>query len=195
MAKFCFIDCETTGVDPQKHGLLQVSGIIRCSTASATAMPISHEERFTIRIQPFATDVIEKEALEANKLDPKEGLLPAEAHIELLKILSRHVDKYNKKDKFFFVGYNAHFDADFLRAFFTKCKDKYFGSWFWNPPLDVMSLALMRLLTMRPSMENFKLATVAKAMGVEFDLEKAHGAEYDIQKTAEIFDLVMNGKV
>jgi DNA polymerase-3 subunit epsilon len=192
MAKFCFIDCETTGVDPQKNGLLQVSGIIR--TEKRTDCPVT-EERFTLRIQPFATDVVEKEALEANKLDPKEGLLPAEAHIELLKILSRHVDKYNKRDKFFFVGYNAHFDADFLRAFFGKCKDKYFGSWFWNPPLDVMGLALAHLLNSRFAMENFKLGTVARALDIEFDLLKAHSAEYDIQKTAEIFDLVVNGKI
>lgn len=188
--KLCFIDCETGGVDPRKHALLQVSGIIRIDQDSRI-MPIG-EESFTLRIRPFNGDVVEKEALEANHLNPEEGVGPREAHIELLKILSKFVNKYDKRDKFFFVGYNTRFDNDFLRKFFEKCQDRYFGSWFWNPALDVMSLALVRLMERRQGMENFKLATVAKALGIEFDLDKAHGAEYDIAKTVEIFDKVTN---
>lgn len=180
MSKFFFCDVETSGLDPKKNGILQLSAIAR--------VPGKPDEKFSIRLQPFKTDAVEKEALEANKLNPEEGELPAVGHIELMKFLSRFVDKYNKRDKFFFVGYNASFDNQFLREFFVKCGDKYFGSWFWNPPLDLMSLALGNLLEIRPAMENFKLATVCKAKGIEFDLEKGHGAEYDVQKTVELWD-------
>lgn len=187
--KLCFIDCETGGVDPCKHALLQISGIIRINELQV-ASRIFNEKSFTLRIRPFNGDVVEKEALEVNHLNPEEGVGPREAHIELLKILSKFVNKYDKRDKFFFVGYNARFDNDFLRKFFEKCQDKYFGSWFWNPPLDVMTLALAKLMDRRPAMENFKLATVAKTLGIEFNLEKTHEAEYDIAKTVEIFDKV-----
>jgi DNA polymerase-3 subunit epsilon len=179
--KLCFIDCETGGVDPCKHALLQVSGIIRIEDM--------HDE-FTLRIKPFREDVVEKEALEVNHLNPEEGLGPREAHIELLKILSKYVDKYNKQDKFFFLAYNAPFDSQFLREFFRKCSDKYYGSWFWTPAIDVMTLAGNKLMEKRPFLPNFKLATIAKALGIEFDLEKAHNASYDISKTAEIYDKV-----
>lgn len=180
MIKLAFIDVETTGLDPKVNGILQISGIIR--------VPDSPEEKFTLRVQPFPEDVVEKDALAANKLDPKEGLLPNQAHWQLVRILGKYVNKYKKDDKFFFVGYNAQFDAQFLRSFFDKQDDHYFGSWFFNPPLDVMTLSLVKLIDKRWAMPNFKLGTVAKALGIDFDPEAAHGAEYDIQKTAEIYD-------
>ncbi len=184
--KLFFCDCETSGVDPKRNAVLQISGIISCGGLG---------EQFTLRVKPFEGDVIEKEALDANKLDPTQGMEPKEAHRELVKILGRYIDKYNKCDKFFFIGYNVSFDNQFLREFFSKCGDKYFGSYFWNPALDVMSLALAKLMPKRFAMENFKLPTVAKALSIEFDLDKAHGAEYDVQKTKEMFDklMVMNG--
>ena len=186
--KLCFIDLETTGTDPAKNGILQVSGIIRVPRMEN----VSTEYTFNLRIRPFPTDEIENEALKSNGLDPNVGFTPREAHTELLKVLGRYVDKYNKRDKLFFVGYNAKFDYDFLRRFFDKLHDKYFGSWFFAPALDVMSLALQELIEKRSAMENFKLATVCRTMGIEFDLEKAHGAEYDIAKTAELYDKLVN---
>ena len=54
-------------------------------------------------------------------------------------ISSRHMiyylvelEKFDKKDKFFLVGYNnASFDNQFFRAFFVQNNDMYFGSYFW----------------------------------------------------------------
>ena len=41
---------------------------------------------------------------------------------EFVSMLGKYVDKFNKKDKFFLVGYNnAAFDNQFLRGFFS-CK-------------------------------------------------------------------------
>jgi DNA polymerase III subunit epsilon len=180
--KLFFCDVETSGVEPKQNAILQISGIISCDNLG---------EQFTLRIKPFEGDVIEKEAIEVNMLDPTKGMEPKEAHRELVKILGRYVDKFKRSDKFFFIGYNASFDNQFLREFFNKANDKYFGSWFFNPALDVMSLALSKLMSKRFAMENFKLPTVAKALGIEFDLDKAHGAEYDVQKTKEMFDKIM----
>lgn len=182
MSKLCFIDVETGGVDPCKCALLQISGVIRVHGQ------LGGEETFTLRIRPFNGDVVEKEALALNGLNPEEGMGPREAHIELLKILSKYVDKYNKRDKFFFIGYNAPFDNQFLRKFFEKCQDKYFGSWFFHPPIDVMNLAAVKLMNKRAGMKNFKLGCVAKTCGIDFDLDKAHDASYDISKTVELFD-------
>ena len=178
--KVAFIDLETTGTDPSKHGVVSIAGLIR-----RKGKP---DDTFTLRVKPFETDVVEVEAMKINGLDPKEGFTPKEAYKQLLTIFGRHVDKYNKRDKMFFAAYNAQFDMQFVRRFFEKCGDQYFGSWFWFPPIDIMGMALVGLMDKRPSMENFKLATVARTLGIEFDLEKAHGAEYDIRKAIELYD-------
>lgn len=99
--------------------------------------------------------------------------------------------KYNKKDKFFLVGYNnAAFDNQFLRGFFLQNSDNYFGSWFWSNTIDVMVLASAYLATRRPDMENFKLSTVAKTLGVDVESESLHNALYDINLTKAVFDIV-----
>ena len=106
-------------------------------------------------------------------------------------MLEKYVDKYNKKDKFFLVGYNnAAFDNPFLRGFFLQNGDQYFGSWFWSNTIDVMVLASAYLATRRPDMENFKLSTVAKTLGVNVDDESLHNALYDIRLTKAVFDIV-----
>ena len=101
------------------------------------------------------------------------------------------MDKFNKKDKFFLVGYNnAAFDNQFLRGFFLQNADKYFGSWFWANTLDVMVLATDYLMDIRPDMENFKLSTVAETLGVQVDGDSLHNALYDIELTKAVFDIV-----
>ena len=56
-------------------------------------------------------------------------------------MLSAHVDRYDKRDKCFFAGYNGIFDLNFLHAFFKKCGDQYFGSYVWWPSIDVSVMA------------------------------------------------------
>jgi DNA polymerase-3 subunit epsilon len=72
--------------------------------------------------------------------------------------------------------------------------DNYFGSWFWSNTLDVMVLATAFLATRRPDMENFKLSTVAKTLGIEVKDDSLHNAMYDIDLTKAIFNIVTNGK-
>lgn len=116
-----------------------------------------------------------------------------QVYSEFVAMLEKYVDKYNKKDKFFLVGYNnAVFDNQFLRGFFLQNGDQYFGSWFWSNTIDVMVLASAYLATRRPDMENFKLSTVAKTLGVDVESESLHNALYDINLTKAVFDIVTN---
>lgn len=106
-------------------------------------------------------------------------------------ILAKYVDRYNKTDKFFLVGYNnASFDNQFLRGFFLQNGDKYFGSWFWANCMDVMVLATPYLAAKRAEMKDFKQGTVAKALGIPVEDEKLHDALYDIEICKAIFDIV-----
>lgn len=180
--KSIFIDVETTGTDPAKHGLVQLAGAMFVDGKLA--------DSFNIKAKPFPGDVIEDEALKVNGLTPLELAAypePRQAYREFTALLSKHCDKFDRSDKFHFIGYNADFDSDFVRRFFEKNGDNYFGSFFWFPVLDVSKLAGIRFMSNRHKLANFRLMTVAEYCGIEIDQAQAHDALYDIRITMRIF--------
>ena len=184
--KLLFFDLETTGTNPEKHGIHQISGEIVIDGVM--------KEDFNFYVQPAPDKEIENKALSIAGIT-REDLAKyppmKDVYESLVAMLDKYVDRFNKKDKFFLVGYNnASFDNQFLRKFFEDNGDKYFGSWFWSNSIDVMVLASAYLATRRPDMENFKLSTVAKTLGVDVDDESLHNALYDIRLTKAIFDIV-----
>ena len=180
-AKLAFIDVETTGLNPQLHTVWSFAGIVEVDGALET---------ITFRCRPTPGAVIDDKALsiggisleELNNLED-----PREAKIHLEAALGRHADKFNRIDKFHFIGYNAKFDADFLRNWYLQMGDSYYGSWFWNPPIDVMNLASYVLMEERHRMKDFKLATVARQFSIDVDESKTHDPLYDIQLTMQLY--------
>lgn len=109
-------------------------------------------------------------------------------YYEFTQELNKLIDKYNKDDKAYIIGQNPRFDDEFLRELFLKNKNQYYGSYFYNPPIDVMQLAawkIMRKNRKRP--ENFKLGTLAKHFGVPVKDENLHDAMYDIEITRKLY--------
>jgi len=176
-----WIDTETTGTDPYRHGLVQVAGIIEIDG--------KEEASFDYFIKPFAQDVIEEEALQVNGIsreDLQSFMSPDEGHRKLVDLFARFVNRYQKKDKFIIAGYNSQFDVNFLHQFFLKNKDVYFGSWAWWPSLDVSVIAMQHLQDQRMLFPNFKLETVASHMGIEVE-GNAHDALVDIRMTRDLY--------
>lgn len=181
--KRIFIDIETTGVDPMKHGITQIAAIIPAEG--------DREERvFTSNVRPFPTDLIDDEALKVtgvSKEDMDSYPLPDEVHKKFKAFMSNFVNPYDRLDKFAFCGYNCQtFDYPFLRKWFEKCGDKYFGSWFWWPTIDI-AIKAMDVVKDRHTYPNFKLTTVCQKVGMEWDEHLAHEALYDIRKTMELY--------
>lgn len=188
--KLFFFDLETTGTYPGKNGIHQISGEIVIDGEVV--------EQFDFHVQPNPKAVIEQAALDVANVT-KEQIMAyppmQDVYQELTAMLAKYVDKYDKTDKFFLVGYNnAAFDNQFLRGFFLQNGDKYFGSWFWANSIDVMILATVFLADQRAEMANFKLSTVAKQLNIEVDEESLHGADYDIYLTRKIYEIVKNGR-
>lgn len=184
-----FIDTETTGLDAKRCGIIQIAGIIY----KGDIENLIEMDRFDIYCQPITGDYVDTKALEANNITLKQietFMKASEAKSRLLAILGKYVDKYNPKDKMLLYGYNISFDADFLRSWFEKMGDKYFGSWFWWPPIDVMGKAADHIDEKRPELENFKLSTVAKYLGVEVTDEALHNAMYDIELTVKVLQQI-----
>jgi len=187
MAKYCYIDVETTGLDHTKSAVWQLAGLIEVSGEK--------KEFFEYKIAPFEGAVLDDYALKMNKLTPEILSSFTEENIVYLafkNMLSKYVDKYNPKDKFFFVGYNASFDEKFTREIFHRQKDKFFGSFFWYPPIDVMTIACLFLKNERARIPNFKLSTVCRYIGIDVEESKLHDASYDIELTMKLYKLFEN---
>ncbi len=183
--KLICLDVETTGVACPASGLIQLAGVIE--------MDGEVRDSFDFHIRPFLGDEVSDEALVVNGITREELETyeePQRIFTQFINILTRYIDRYDKSDKFYLVAYNARFDVEQLRAWFEKNGDQYFGSWFWHPAIDVMNMAALALAPNRPELANFKLPTVARFLGIEFDENLGHDAVYDVQVTRQLFHLL-----
>jgi len=176
LGKIFWADTETTGLDPKRNSLIELAGIIE----------IDGEIKEDIRLlfRPIGGRSINPEALKTNGRTLKElaGFpAPWEGVLNLKKTLGKYVDKYDPNDKFVVAGYNVGFDVGFIRETFLYCGDKYYGSWFFNTPLDVWTVVAFFVGFMKLRLPNYKLGTVCKHFGVK--LKDAHTALADIYAT------------
>ena len=179
-----FIDVETTGVDENLNEIHQLVTVI----ADHEGKYIAHQE---LKIRPDNPDRVEQSALDvcnmtiddllANPLSQKE------AFAEFTAFLQKHVDRFDKSDKLQFVAYNSDFDERFIRGFYRSNNDNYYGSYFYNPSICVMKFAAFYVADIRSTFANFKLQTVCRSFGIEFDEEAAHDALYDVKKTIHLY--------
>lgn len=196
LLKLLFVDLETTGVDPQKNGIIQISGAVQIRDG----IDIVKGETFNYQLTTFPNDIIESKALEVTGVTREDiltnpaRLQPIVAHRKFTAMLGKYVEKFVKTDKFFIVGFQTTFDDNFLRVFFQKCNDKYYGSFVSWPPIDLASMTAFKIGARRMLMPNFKLNTVAEAIGVPVDQSRLHDASYDIDLTISLFDYC-NGRI
>lgn len=179
--KIFWFDTETTGTDPKRNGIhelaciVEIDGIIR--------------EKKVWNIKPAESCVIEDEALAVSGVTREvlETYIPEnEAYNQIISFLGKYVSKWDKKDKYKLCGYNVHFDMEMLIEFFNRNNDKWFFTWFWSGPIDVMSKAAELFRNVRPLMKDFKLATVVKELEINC-LDNFHGALFDIEITREVY--------
>lgn len=184
--KILFFDLETTGTKFWKNGIHQISGCIEIDGMV--------KESFDFKVKPYHAAVIEDEALaiaSVTREDLEKYMEFAECYKQVIAMLGKYVNKFDKKDKFFLAGFNnASFDNPFFRAFFVQNGDQYFGSWFWSSPIDVFILANQFLMGVRHEMENFQQGTVAKQLGIEVDDNRLHDGVYDVEIMMKIYKIV-----
>jgi DNA polymerase-3 subunit epsilon len=194
--KSVFLDTETTGTDPVKHGIIQLSGVI--VVPNTTIVNDGCDERtFDLKMKPFDSDEIEESALVINGTTREELMTrtePRAAFTTFTSLLGKCISRFDSTDKAYLFGYNVGFDDQFLRAWFKKNGDRYYGSWFWWPPIDVAVMAAIKLRDRRHELRDFKQGTVARALGIEVDETKLHDALYDIGICRQIANICMETK-
>lgn len=188
MSKLFFYDLETTGTNPGRHGIHQISGEIVIDGKTV--------ETFDFKVQPNPKAQIEDAALAVGGVTREQIMAyppMGQVYTQLVAMLGKYVNKYDKTDKFHLVGYNNRgFDDNFFRGFFLQNGDNYFGSWFWADSIDVLVLASTFLAARRAELPNFKLATVADFLGIDTTAGKLHDASFDIFVTKAVFDFIMS---
>jgi DNA polymerase III subunit epsilon len=186
MMKKCFVDTETCGLSGEKNGLHQIAGMIEVDGKIV--------EKFNLFARPFEEDFISADALKACSVTLDQIMTypdPREVHKEFTEILGRHVNKFKKTDKYFLLAYNSPFDHEHLRAFFTKCGDKYFGSFFVMPDICIMRLAAHLMMKERNKLMNFKQQTVAEYLGLVDGEVEWHNALDDVEMAYKIYNKII----
>ncbi len=182
--KTIFLDVETTGLDTIRCGMFQLAGIIDVDGET--------KEEFDIKCGLFQDDLVEEKSFEKTGLCLKEISKypnPTTAFKTFINILSRYVDRYDRKDKFTAIGYFSEFDAQVLRSWFKKNKNDFFGSWFSHPFIDCSQLVAYTYQQDRNMFPNFKLQTVAYMLGIteNENADDFHDALFDIRVTRSIY--------
>lgn len=182
--KILYFDTETTGTNSQKHEIIQVAGIIEIDGQVA--------EEFNLKVRPTMWDNIDPQALEVTKktIEELKTYPPAsEVFVQLEGILERHVDKYNRNDKFYPAGHNVGFDVEFLQAFWKKYGDSYgtgsYQNWrFLDTRILANYLAAHELI----NPVNITLSELCKVYNIPLD---AHDAMNDIRATRLLHKAMM----
>ena len=182
ITKRIFIDTETTSEDQKRAGVFQIAGIIEYEKIC---------EQFDFHCNIFDGDLVEDSAFKTNEMSIEKIMKfpdPVSVFQQFIGLLSKHVDRYNKNDKFTAIGYFSEFDAQILRNWFKKNRDDFFGSYFWHPWIDVAQLAAYVYQEDRDIFPNFRLGTIAYAMALVNDKEDKilHNALIDAKITQQM---------
>lgn len=181
--KIIYFDVETTGKDAKINDIIQLAGMVEIDGEIQTT--------FNYKMQPFSYENISQEALEVNHTaleQLKTYEMPSKIYKEFVELLGRHVNKFDKADKFYPAGFNVNFDIGFLREFFIKNNDQYFGSWFNYRFIDPLPVFYMLEVKDMVKLDSYKLSTVCDYLHIAID---AHDALSDIMATREVIKFVL----
>lgn len=182
--KVLWLDTETTGLDPIKHDIIQIAGIVEIDG--------EFRRKFEFKCRPHNPANIDPETIKIHGYTVEEmnsWQSPLDLYRDLISLLGGYVDKFNKLDKFIPAGQNVKFDIEMLHSFFIKCKDRYLGSWIRRQNLDLIQIAVIANYLGFINPKNYKLETLAQMFGIKFD---AHDAMADIIATREVGEKLLS---
>ncbi len=187
------LDTETTGLDKEKHEIIELS-ILR----------INDSAQKTWCIKPSNYDSIESEALRINghKLEDlkHQTAFGRETYKAADKVIAEienwmMEDCVSSSDRIL-VGQNPSFDVGFLQKFWSNLNSEDTFPFGKRPfIMDTRQIALLIDLALGTRREFYNLGSLASDFGVK--KEKAHRADSDTRMTKELwekqFDLISKG--
>lgn len=178
--KILYFDCETTGRSATANDIVQLSGIMEVNGQIV--------DEFNFRCQPFDYGTVEQEALTVTGLtveELKSYPSPQEMYTKLVSLFDKHINRYDKNDKFYPAGYNVNFDLDFLAKFFEKNNNKFFGAYCNWKAIDGLPIIRFMEYCNLLHLPNHKLGTVCEHFSIDI---QAHDALSDIKATKTLIE-------
>jgi DNA polymerase-3 subunit epsilon len=176
---FSFIDTETTGLDPDKHELIQIAGIVMRIANPSDPSTYELIEEFEYKIKPERIGDANPLSLKINQYDPSkwtEALSLKEA---------MHLVNAKTKDSVM-IAHNVAFDSAFLEKAF---KNVGLVNTMHYHRLDTVSMAYA-LLKNNKDVDHLSL----RALCNYFDIhrEGEHEALADVRATVELYKKLMS---
>lgn len=176
------VDVETGGFNAKTDALLEVAAALLYMSEDGM---LGIDNIISYQIEPFPNANIEDAALEFTGIDLETGDREEEssALIDFFQHVRQSV-KHNDCTRAVMVAHNAHFDLGFINAASERCRLKR------NPfhPFSCLDTATLAGLAYGHTV----LAKACELAGLDFSNRKAHSAAYDVEKTAELFCLIVN---
>lgn len=181
--KVLWIDTETTGIDPIRHGIIQIAAL----------MEIAGEvvDEFELKFRPHDGAEINPDALAVTGTLPEELETRGEsvdACHTFARWLNKHINQYDRTDKAYPAGYNARFDLDFVERWFRLSGSKYgtgsYQNWRYLDPLPLLyQLDYAGLI----ALPDYKLGTACAHFGIEL---QAHDALSDVRAARALYRIL-----
>ena len=178
------VDVETGGFNAHTDALLEVAAATLFMSDSGE---LQISDIISYHVEPFPNANIEASALDFTGIDLDNEGRDAIAEPMVMGAFFKTVRQAVKAEdcsRAVMVAHNAHFDLGFINAAAERCKIKR------NPfhPFSCLDTATLAGLAYGHTV----LAKACQLAGIEFSSRKAHSAAYDVQKTAELFCLIVN---
>ena len=190
--KTVFYDLETTGTDFERSAVIQIGAILDVDGEEV--------DRLDIKLRPHEGANIDTAALAVTGLsmedlmeDPQR-MRPSEGYWRFMKFCGfQPGQRVSPSMRVHRAGYNIlAFDNRFLDFLGARAKDNWTFAKFHWPGIDVASIACAGLRSVRGTMKDFKLMSVAEAVGVSTD-GQAHDALFDVHVTRELYYKLLEG--
>lgn len=178
MAKMLVIDTETGGLDPQRHSILSLAGVVWDNGATTNEIEI-------LIVEPEI--VADSEALKVNKIDlvqhKRNGVSPAEAMTRFDGFLKEYFGDSPSSEKISLAGHNIYFDVEFLRRLCRLAAFPY-DNRFSHRVLDTAAIIRFLILAKRLPLSGAGATEAFDYFGIKFDPHKRHTALEDARATA-----------
>lgn len=171
-----YFDVETTGLNPLKDEVHQFSAIVENEDGEIID-EIDLKSRVS-DVSLFKDGVLELLGITAEEVMSRplsqEGLYTA-----ILAFFDKHIDKYDRNDKFTPIAYNIDFDKGFLRQMFLRNGNRYIDSYLQHHHIDVLAFChiLAQYGGIMADQSDMKLTTMCRLLDIP--IEKAHDSLYD----------------
>jgi len=170
-----FIDTETTGLNPEKHEIIELGCVLVRQIPQAGKGPkLEVIDEFEYKIRPEHLDVAEPDALRINGYTP-EKWKDAKPLLEVME------DFAQRTRGAAFVAHNMAFDLGFVDKAFQRAGVRNLMHYV---KIDTISFAYSKLFH-EPKVEKFSLAALCEFYGIKN--ETAHTALSDAKATFEVF--------